>query len=116
MAHSLEIVVRECLAIQFGLKVARSMGTERVFVESDCQAVVGMFCSGTWDLSLQGKFIEDCLSVGRTFSLVHCSWINRNMNHLAHMIAAYVSTNHGIGRCQNFTLRSALNLCNASIE
>ncbi|GAB2229142.1 hypothetical protein Droror1_Dr00023277 [Drosera rotundifolia] len=88
---SLEPVVGESLAIQLGLEAAASM--DCIILESDCQVAVGMLNSSMGDLRLQGKIIEECLVLRRSFFEFRCSWVRRDANKLANEVASYVSNN-----------------------
>ncbi|GAB2254414.1 hypothetical protein Droror1_Dr00022223 [Drosera rotundifolia] len=87
----LEAVVGEALAIKAGLVLAKSVGVERVIMESDCKELIDMLRTGAGDLSLQGKIIEECLALMGSFPEVQYSCIFREANRVAHEIALHVS-------------------------
>ncbi|GAB2233260.1 hypothetical protein Droror1_Dr00002479 [Drosera rotundifolia] len=46
------------------------------------------------ELSLQGKIAQDCHRLCNSFTEIHCSWIYRQANHVAHEMSSYTAECH----------------------
>lgn len=84
--------VAEAQALREGLILAKSLGIDRILVEADCLSLIET-CRGIKKIGETRAILEDIKVLKRDF--LHCgfTWIPRERNGVAHMVAQLAKQN-----------------------
>ncbi|XP_012841869.1 PREDICTED: uncharacterized protein LOC105962131 [Erythranthe guttata] len=85
-----KVIEGEAHAILHALTKGRSRGLEEIIVESDCLPVIESLTIGNLLESTYGTFLEESLALSKSFRNCSFSFVKRNGNRLAHLLAAKV--------------------------
>jgi hypothetical protein len=84
----------EALACRDGMKLAAQMGLRRVALETDCLQVVQLWKKKETQRSVIDRILKEMEEISLAFQEFSFSFISRNCNKVAHLLARQVSSSH----------------------
>jgi ribonuclease HI len=88
----------EALACRDGIKMAEIAGYQHVQLETDCLELVQLWKVKESQRSIVRPVLEEIYTLSRVFQEFSFSYINRNCNKVAHVLAKQVSDSHRLER------------------
>jgi ribonuclease HI len=88
----------EALACRDGIKMAEIAGYQHVQLETDCLELVQLWKVKESQRSIVGPVLEEIDTLSRVFQEFSFSYINRNCNKVAHVLAKQVSDSRRLER------------------
>jgi hypothetical protein len=86
-AHCLDALTMEALACTDELLLAQQANAQRVWMESDCQELVKLWCAGENQHSSIVSILREIRELSTSSQEFKFSFISRNCNQVAHVLA-----------------------------
>lgn len=89
--HSLDALTMEAIACRDGLALAIQSGARKIWLETDCQQLVQLWQSGSYQRSSIAPYLQEMLEQSLVFLDFKLSFISRTCNKIAHVLAKRVT-------------------------
>jgi ribonuclease HI len=95
--HYLDALSMEAMACRDGLLMARQVGAQRVWLETDCQELVKLWRAGDSQRSSVLPILREIRDLSLLFQEFNFSFISRKCNMVAHTLAKQVLSETQVG-------------------
>lgn len=96
--HVFDVCTMEAMACRDGIQVAADAGYQCLHVETDCLEFVQLWRRKESQLSIAGSVIAEIVNLSNGFQDFSISYVSRNCNKIAHVLAKQVTSTHSLER------------------